>query len=275
MYLVCTSIYHVCTSGPWLRSRRRYVQVHTKYIRVLTEDVLSTAMPQAMPLVQVHTKYMLVQLQYKLSTYILVCTEYVLSTYSVKGYALCISRLLRRSDVTVLRLCLLQSTNSVHTWYGTVPPPPLPPMFMYVCTWLYLKFQLCCVQDTILVIPPYPYCIEEVNDNVQLEDCWYAHPQLFFTWYILICTALKVVQIQMYWVPNWNVEFSWIVTCIARRYVPLQTSTSGFVRYLSMYHCCTVPTEYVLVCTCNFKTFTSVYQYVLGTYSEKPKNECA
>jgi hypothetical protein len=39
----------------------------------------------------------------------------------------------------------------------------------------------------------------------------------------------------------------------------------GFILYLSMYYCITVPTEYVLVCTCNSKTFTSMYQYVLGT----------
>ncbi len=46
--------------------------------------------------------------------------------------------------------------------------------------------QLCCVQDTILVIPPYPYCIEEVNKDVPLEDsgCWYARPQLLFTCYV-------------------------------------------------------------------------------------------
>ncbi len=51
--------------------------------------------------------------------------------------------------------------------------------------YLYLKLQLCCVQDTSLVIPPYPYCIEEGNNYVQLEDCWYASPQLLFTWYLL------------------------------------------------------------------------------------------
>ncbi len=43
----------------------------------------------------------------------------------------------------------------------------------------------------------------------------------FGTWYIWICTALKTVQIQMYWVPNQNVDFSWIVTCITTRYVLL------------------------------------------------------
>ena len=40
------------------------------------------------------------------------------------------------------------------------------------------------MQDTILVIPPYPYCIEEDSNDVRLEDCWYARPQLLFTCYL-------------------------------------------------------------------------------------------
>ncbi len=40
------------------------------------------------------------------------------------------------------------------------------------------------MQDTILVIPLYPYCIEEVNEDVPLEDCWYARMQLLFTCYL-------------------------------------------------------------------------------------------
>ena len=32
----------------------------------------------------------------------------------------------------------------------------------------------CYLQDTILVIPPYPYCIEEVPQDVPLEDCMLA-----------------------------------------------------------------------------------------------------
>jgi hypothetical protein len=80
------------------------------------------------------------------------------------------------------------------------------------------------------------------------------------------CTAQEAVQIQMYLVPNQNVDFARIVRCITRRYVLLQSSTSCFVRYLSMYHCGIVPTEYILVCTCNSNTFTSLYQYVLGMY---------
>jgi hypothetical protein len=35
------------------------------------------------------------------------------------------------------------------------------------------------VQDTIVVIPPYPYSITEDIDNVPFKDCWYALPQLF------------------------------------------------------------------------------------------------
>jgi hypothetical protein len=37
-----------------------------------------------------------------------------------------------------------------------------------------------CVQDTIVVIPPYPYSITEDVDDVPFQDCWYARPQLFF-----------------------------------------------------------------------------------------------
>ena len=32
-----------------------------------------------------------------------------------------------------------------------------------------------------MVVPPFPYCIEEDRHDVPLEDCWYARPQLFFT----------------------------------------------------------------------------------------------
>ncbi len=31
-----------------------------------------------------------------------------------------------------------------------------------------------CVQDTIVVIPPYPYSITEDIDDVPFKDCWYA-----------------------------------------------------------------------------------------------------
>jgi hypothetical protein len=40
------------------------------------------------------------------------------------------------------------------------------------------------VQDTVVVVPPYPYCIEEDRLDVDLEDCWYARPQLFFKCYL-------------------------------------------------------------------------------------------
>ena len=37
------------------------------------------------------------------------------------------------------------------------------------------------MQDTVLIVPPYPYCIEEDRHAVDLEDCWTARPQLFFS----------------------------------------------------------------------------------------------
>ena len=37
------------------------------------------------------------------------------------------------------------------------------------------------MQDTVLIIPPYPYNLEEDHHDVALEDMWYARPQLYFT----------------------------------------------------------------------------------------------
>jgi hypothetical protein len=48
-----------------------HVQVHTKYIIVKQEYVLSTGMPLAMPGIQVHIKYILV----RPAGYVLVCTQ--------------------------------------------------------------------------------------------------------------------------------------------------------------------------------------------------------
>jgi hypothetical protein len=36
----------------------------------------------------------------------------------------------------------------------------------------------------LVVIPPYPYCIEEDSHAVDLEDCWTALLQLFFSCYL-------------------------------------------------------------------------------------------
>ncbi len=36
------------------------------------------------------------------------------------------------------------------------------------------------MQDTIVVILPYPYSITDDIDDVPFQDCWYARPQLFF-----------------------------------------------------------------------------------------------
>ena len=59
-------------------------------------------------------------------------------------------------------------------------------MLVYTGTYYYnLHFcssaeGLLCVQDTIVVIPPYPYSITEDIADVPFKDCWYARPQLFF-----------------------------------------------------------------------------------------------
>ncbi len=50
----------------------------------------------------------------------------------------------------------------------------------------------------------------------------------FGTEYIWICTAQFNVQIQLYWVPNQNVEIARIMRCITRRYVQLQSSTRWY-----------------------------------------------
>ena len=41
------------------------------------------------------------------------------------------------------------------------------------------------MQDNVLVVPPYPYSIEEDRREVLLEDCWAARPQLFFSCQLL------------------------------------------------------------------------------------------
>ena len=56
--------------------------------------------------------------------------------------------------------------------------------YMCVYTSIY-SYVLCfCEQDTFVIVPPYPYCIEEDRLDVALEDCWYARPQLFFKCYL-------------------------------------------------------------------------------------------
>ena len=49
-------------------------------------------------------------------------------------------------------------------------------MYILVYTLMYSIYA----QDTIVIVPPYPYCIEEDRHDVALEDCWFARPQLFF-----------------------------------------------------------------------------------------------
>ncbi len=40
------------------------------------------------------------------------------------------------------------------------------------------------VQDTVVIVLPYPYCIEEDHMNVPLDYCWYVCPQLYLTCYL-------------------------------------------------------------------------------------------
>ncbi len=51
---------------------------------------------------------------------------------------------------------------------------------MYVYILVYTLMYSIYAQDTIVIVPPYPYCIEEDSHDVALEDCWFARPQLFF-----------------------------------------------------------------------------------------------
>ena len=52
---------------------------------------------------------------------------------------------------------------------------------MYMCVYpsIYTDIHCWYAQD-VVVVPPYPYCIEEDRLDVNLDDCWYARPQLFF-----------------------------------------------------------------------------------------------
>ncbi len=53
-----------------------------------------------------------------------------------------------------------------------------------VPTSIYTDVRYFYVQDTVVIVPPYPYCIEEDRHDVALEDCWFALPQLFFRCYL-------------------------------------------------------------------------------------------
>ncbi len=48
--------------------------------------------------------------------------------------------------------------------------------------WRYIPWYTVYLQDqyTILIVPPYPYNVED-HPDVPLEDLWYTRPQLFFT----------------------------------------------------------------------------------------------
>ena len=78
---------------------------------------------------------------------------------------------------------------SVHTsmyWYVLVCTSTYS--YVLLCTGIFHSFLQCyslsdglwCVQDTIIVVPPFPYSIAEEIDDVPFDDCWYARAQLFF-----------------------------------------------------------------------------------------------
>ena len=60
--------------------------------------------------------------------------------------------------------------------------------YVLLCTGIFHSFLQCyslsdglwCVQDTIIVVPPFPYSIAEEIDDVPFAYCWYARAQLFF-----------------------------------------------------------------------------------------------
>ena len=57
-------------------------------------------------------------------------------------------------------------------------------MYMFAYTSIYADIHCRYAQDTVVVVPPYPYGIKEDRLDVDLEDCWYARPQLFFKCYL-------------------------------------------------------------------------------------------
>jgi hypothetical protein len=63
----------------------------------------------------------------------------------------------------------------------------------------------------------------------------------------------------MYWVPNWNVEILRIVTCITRRYVPVQGRTRWYCTIA-----CGVPMQQCAnwLRTCSYLELQNVYKYV-------------
>ena len=56
---------------------------------------------------------------------------------------------------------------------------------VYTSIYVHIRsYTLFRTQDTVVVVPPYPYCIEEDCHAVPLEDCWYTRQQLFFKCYL-------------------------------------------------------------------------------------------
>ena len=103
------------------------------------------------------------------------------------------------------------------SWYGEVGTGSCTYWYVLVCTGTYQYVLLCtdvfhpylqcysvsdglwCVQDTIIVVPPYPYSITEEIDDVPFEDRWYARPQLLFQ-----CQHLAVELWSWKATPGWS-----------------------------------------------------------------------
>jgi hypothetical protein len=56
--------------------------------------------------------------------------------------------------------------------------------YVLIHTEIYRDALYFCLQDTVIVVPPYPYCIKEDRNDVPQQGCWYAQPLLFFTGYL-------------------------------------------------------------------------------------------
>jgi hypothetical protein len=87
---------------------------------------------------------------------------------------------------------------------------------MYICVYTSIYTDIPCwyVPDTVVVVPPYTYCIAEDRLDVDLEDCWYARPQLFFKCYLRpkhgrepMNGTYRVVYIHVYTCISWYVRF--------------------------------------------------------------------
>jgi hypothetical protein len=178
---------------------------------------------------QVHTSTTKVH-----TKYILVCTVYVLSTYSVQDYARCIPRL---CNVEVLQLCLLWSTNSVHTWYGTL---------LHWYTTCYSTVQPCSALHRY--IPP---CNAVHNPEDFFILIWYSvHPNLHSA---NCCADLDVLSTKLKWRNLQDHE---------QHYKEVCTSAEQNKRFCAI--ACGVPMQHCAnwVLTCLYMELQNLYKHI-------------